>query len=122
MGGSDARDEALWAKTTRRTSFVGSAIEEVLGCKWSVQLLLLVASGIERPGQLRKACPGLSTKVMNERLRKLQAFELLSKTTRGEKPPLQVYYQLTPLGVRLASIIQQIKELDEWWAKERAKR
>lgn len=99
------------AKATRAPC-VAAILEEVLGCKWSVQLLTLIATGLRRPSELRRACEGLSAKVMNERLRKMQRFNLLQKHVYGDRPPLKVEYQLTPFGLRFAALLSEIQELE----------
>ncbi|KAF0814101.1 putative HTH-type transcriptional regulator YtcD [Andreprevotia sp. IGB-42] len=87
-------------------------LEDVVGCKWSVSVLQSVAAGINRPGTLERHIAGISTKVLSERLRKLQAYGLLSKHSYAELPP-RTEYALTPAGSRLVSIIEQIHSLDE---------
>ena len=86
-------------------------LEDVIGCKWSVSVLLAVASGINRPGMWEKHIDGISTKVLSERLRKLTVYGLLDKHSFAEIPP-RTEYTLTLLGKKLISIIQQIHELD----------
>jgi DNA-binding HxlR family transcriptional regulator len=86
-------------------------VEEVIGCKWTVRLLWLLSDGLARPSRLLKACPGLSTKVMNERLRKLTRFGLLDRRVHGEKPPVVVEYRLTPLGRRFMRVLVEVKKL-----------
>lgn len=87
-------------------------LEDVVGCKWSAAVLAAIARGVRRPGQLERFIPGISTKVLNERLRKLLDYELI---TRREFPGkvLRVEYHLTPTGQKLAGIIEQLRELDE---------
>ncbi|NPU94132.1 MAG: helix-turn-helix transcriptional regulator [Gammaproteobacteria bacterium] len=86
-------------------------LEDVIGCKWSVSVLLAVGQGVCRPGALERHIEGISTKVLSERLRKLSAYGLLEKRVYPEVPP-RTEYQLTPLGIRLAEIISQIQQLD----------
>lgn len=86
-------------------------LEDVIGCKWSVSVLLAVGQGVCRPGALERHIEGISTKVLSERLRKLSAYGLLEKQVYPEVPP-RTEYQLTPLGIRLAEIISQIQQLD----------
>jgi len=86
-------------------------LEQVVGCKWSVSVLLAIQSGVDRPGALEKAIPGISTKVLSERLRKLTTYGLLEREKFAELPPRTVY-SLTPKGVKLVAIIQQIHSLD----------
>ncbi|HXH05533.1 MAG TPA: winged helix-turn-helix transcriptional regulator [Vicinamibacterales bacterium] len=92
---------------------VAAAVEHVLGCKWSVRLLGLIAGGCTRPGRLLRACPGLSAKVMHERLRRLTAFGILQRTVRGDRPPLEVDYLLTPFGIRFLRILDEVRRLQE---------
>lgn len=86
-------------------------LEDVIGCKWSVSVLLAVGQGINRPGALERHIDGISTKVLSERLRKLGAYGLLEKHSFAEVPP-RTEYSLTPLGARLVEIIGQIQQLD----------
>lgn len=90
---------------------VASMVEDIIGCKWSVRLLELCAEGHCRPSALLRACPGLSAKVMNERLRKMMRFGILQRKVFGEKPPVEVEYRLTPLGQRFMKIIDEVRQL-----------
>lgn len=86
-------------------------IEEVVGCKWSVSVLIAVREGIKRPGALERHIRGISAKVLAERLRKLADYGLLSKTSFPEVPP-RTEYSLTQTGRDLVEIIEQIQRLD----------
>jgi DNA-binding HxlR family transcriptional regulator len=92
---------------------VASMVESIVGCKWSVGLLQLLAEGHRRPSELLRACPGLSAKVMNERLRKMLRFGIAHRTVVGEKPPVEVEYVLTPLGRRFMGILEQVRQLQQ---------
>jgi DNA-binding HxlR family transcriptional regulator len=61
--------------------------------------------------------PGISTKVLTERLRKLTTFGRLCRT---EHPglPARVEYDLTPLDTGLAGILAQLRELNAVVEKE----
>ena len=86
-------------------------LEDVIGCKWSVSVLLAIEAGINRPGMLERHIDGISAKVLSERLRKLTVYGLLEKHSFAEIPP-RTEYTLPVLGKKLVSIIQQIHELD----------
>lgn len=86
-------------------------LEDVVGCKWSVSVLLAVKAGISRPGALEREIAGISTKVLSERLRKLTLYGLLDKTSYPEVPP-RTEYALTASGAKLVRIIAQIQALD----------
>jgi DNA-binding HxlR family transcriptional regulator len=90
---------------------ITALLEDVLGCKWSWSVLRAVHAGISRPGQLEKAIPGISTKVLNERLRKLVAHGVFEKTEFPEVPP-HVEYGFTELGKKFFAILQQIETLE----------
>ncbi len=102
--------EAVAAESTP----VAAMVESIVGCKWSVRILqLLRAEDHRRPGTLLRACPGLSTKVMNERLRKMTRFGIVQRKVFGEKPPVEVEYRLTPLGFRFMGILEEVRRLQE---------
>ncbi len=92
---------------------VAAMVESIVGCKWSVRLLDLLAQGCKRPSALLRACPGLSAKVMNERLRKMTRFDIARRTVLGEKPPVEVEYVLTPFGLRFMTILDEVRRLQE---------
>lgn len=86
-------------------------LEDVIGCKWSSSVVAAIAQNVKRPGELERFIPGISTKVLNERLRKLSAFGLI---TRTEHPglPARVDYDLTESGQKLAAILEQVRFLN----------
>lgn len=86
-------------------------LEDVIGCKWSVSVLMAAAEGITRPGAMERHIPAISTKVLNERLRKLTAYGLLRQERFPEVPP-RTEYHLTDFGMRVAALVQQLRQLD----------
>jgi len=98
------------SKKSNRTQY--QKLENVIGCKWSVSVLMAVCDGIIRPGALERHISGISTKVLSERLHKLTDYALLDKKVFPEVPP-RTEYSLTKAGHALTKIIQQIHELDE---------
>lgn len=91
-------------------------LEDVVGCKWSAAVLAAIGRGVTRPGQLERFIPGISTKVLNERLRKLLDYGLVSRREFPGKV-LRVEYGLTPTGRELSGIIDRIRDLDERHAR-----
>ncbi len=89
---------------------VAGMVENVIGCKWSMQVLALVESGVCRPGAMERAVDGLTAKVLNERLSKLMRFGVLEKTVYPEVPP-RVEYVLTPFGRRFCTLIEAVRRL-----------
>lgn len=103
--------------STRPPARITALLEDVLGCKWSWSILRAIHTGTVRPGQIERAIPGLSTKVLNERLRKLVLHGVLEKTEFAEAVP-RVEYAFTDLGKKFLSVLQQIEALE----RERAER
>jgi DNA-binding HxlR family transcriptional regulator len=92
---------------------IAALVESIVGCKWSVRLLQLCAEGHARPSAFLRACPGLSAKVMNERLRKMIRFGIVRRTVFGDKPPIEVEYRLTPFGRRFLGIVEEVRKLQD---------
>lgn len=101
-------------KTSGKTqeSSVAEMIESVMGCKWSLRVLELIRKQVNRPGEMQRNTPGLSTKVLNERLSKLLRFGIISKKIYPETPP-HVEYNFTQFGEKFISILEQIDRLEK---------
>lgn len=85
-------------------------VEDVVGCKWSLAVLGMVRCGVHRPGAMEHALPGVSKKVLNERLHKLVRFGVLDRQAYPEVPP-RVEYRLTRFGEKFAGLIDDIDRL-----------
>ncbi|GAB4247547.1 MULTISPECIES: winged helix-turn-helix transcriptional regulator [Deferrisoma] len=88
------------------------AFETVLKCKWTLRILALLAEAPKRPAELFRGLPGISWKVLYERLARLVDFGFVEKTVVSEKPS-HVEYALTPKGRRAAEIVEMVKALDD---------
>lgn len=86
-------------------------LEDVVGCKWSLTVLQLVRAGVNRPGAMEHAVPGLSAKVLNERLRKLMHYGILDKRAFPEIPP-RVEYSFTEFGSKFVALLDGIEKLE----------
>jgi DNA-binding HxlR family transcriptional regulator len=84
--------------------------ENVFKCKWSTFVLLKIASGIKQPGELLRSIPGLTKKVMYERLRKLERFGYIGRKQVSKKP-LKVFYTLKSAGRKVKKIMDLINRL-----------
>ncbi len=83
-----------------------------MGCKWSLVVLQLVRQGVCRPGAMERNIDGLTTKVLNERLKKLVNYGILQKNSYPEIPP-RVEYELTSFGKKFVSVLDEIEELNQ---------
>lgn len=90
---------------------VAGMVEDIVGCKWSLTVIAQVRAGVRRPGAIEHSVPGLTQKVLNERLRKLVRFNILERRSYPEVPP-RVEYTLTPFGEKFAGVLDRIRELE----------
>ena len=85
-------------------------VETIYGCKWSLTVYQLLANGINRPGEMVRSVDGLTTKVLNECLRKNTSFGILEKVTYNEVPP-RVEYKVTEFGTKFMRILDELEQL-----------
>lgn len=97
-------------------------LEDVVGCKWSAAVVGAIQRGVTRPGKLERYIPGISTKVLTERLRRLLDYGLITREDHSEGATLHVEYRLTPVGEQLADIIEQLHALQAEHAPAAKKR
>ena len=82
----------------------------LLDAKWSVDIIILLASGMHRHARLVDNIPGLSKKVLTSTLRKLEQSGIVARRVYAEIP-VRVEYTLTPLGWQLT---EPLMALYEW--------
>lgn len=81
-----------------------------IGDKWSTLLLITLSDRPHRFGELRRAVPDISQRMLTQTLRDLQRNGLISRHVFPTQPP-SVEYRLTPLG---ASLMGPIRHLVQW--------
>ena len=87
-------------------------VQDIIKCKWSLTVIGLIRDGIYRPGAMVNAVEGLTTKVLNERLNKLQRYRILERNVFPEKPP-RVEYRFSDFGEKFLKIIHAIDDLQQ---------
>jgi DNA-binding HxlR family transcriptional regulator len=87
-------------------------VETIFGCKWSLTVYQLLSNGINRPGAMVRHTEGLSTKVLNDCLKKNVQFGILERIAYHEIPP-RVEYHVTPYGTRFIRILDEIEKLQD---------
>lgn len=73
---------------------------ELVGRRWSAAILLALARGAERFGELRHAIDGISSRLLAVRLKELEDHNLIERTV-VPTTPVQVRYTLTVCGREL---------------------
>ncbi|WP_030157042.1 MULTISPECIES: helix-turn-helix domain-containing protein [unclassified Glycomyces] len=89
---------------------------DVVGGKWKLHLMWVLAEGPVRFGQIRRKLDGVSEKVLAENLRQLEASGVVHRELFPEVPP-RVEYSLTALGV---SLNEALAPLEAWGDEHRA--
>ncbi|WP_444934330.1 winged helix-turn-helix transcriptional regulator [Microbulbifer sp. EKSA008] len=87
-------------------------VETIYGCKWSLTVYQLLARGVNRPGEMVRSVEGLTTKVLNECLRRNMEFGILERISYAEIPP-RVEYNVTEFGQKFLRILDDLEKLQE---------
>ena len=81
-----------------------------IGDKWSTLFISLLGEHPHRFGELRRAVPDISQRMLTQTLRDLQRDGLVSRHVFPTVPP-SVEYRLTPLG---HSLLEPLNQLIRW--------
>lgn len=126
-GGTSTRGSGAGAARARRRAWADGArperseafhrVTDILRCKWTIAVLAGIERGLSRPSELMRANPGLTPKVLSQRLKKLVDYGLVSRRVYAEIPP-RVEYSFTARGRELTRLIGAIESFAEEWADE----
>lgn len=83
---------------------------EIIGGKWKPLILFRLFEGTSRFGELRRAMPTITQRMLTRQLRELEEDGLVHREVYREVPP-RVEYSLTELGRGLEPLIRR---MDEW--------
>ncbi|GIJ77174.1 DNA-binding transcriptional regulator, HxlR family [Micromonospora phaseoli] len=84
-----------------------------IGDRWSVLVVLTLADGPRRYGELAERIDGVSQKMLTQTLRGLERDGLATRTVHAAVPP-RVDYELTDLGRSLLTLLAGL----EAWATD----
>jgi len=79
----------------------------VIGGRWKVPILWHLFGGTLRFGELSRALPTTTQKMLTQQLRELEADGLVLRKVYAEVPP-RVEYSLTPLGKSLKPVLTSL--------------
>lgn len=86
---------------------------ELIGRRWTGAILLALSHGAERFCALTAAVPGLSDRMLSERLKELEAEGIVQRTVIPTTP-VTITYQLTEKGQALRGAMDAVGQ----WAQE----
>src|SRR5215203_1329203 len=81
---------------------------ELIGRRWSGAILQVMRGGGVRFSDLAAAIPGLSDRMLSERLKELEAERLIERRVVPETPA-RIEYRLTEQGEALGSVLDAVK-------------
>ena len=80
---------------------------KLLSGKWTLLILFQINENVVRYGELKRAVPGISEKMLIQELNMLVENKLVSKKAYPEIPP-KVEYTLTELGLKTLPIVDKL--------------
>jgi DNA-binding HxlR family transcriptional regulator len=82
---------------------------DLLERRWQLSILYAALNGALRFSEFEDAVPGISPRMLSERLHDLEAAGLVNRTVVPSSPPT-VEHRLTESGRRLAPIIDAMRD------------
>jgi DNA-binding HxlR family transcriptional regulator len=90
---------------------------ELAGRRWSASIMLAIARGAGRFTQIVASVPGLSDRMLAQRLRELEIESLIVREV-VPSTPVQVLYRLSDRGRDLLHSLQPLVGYAQRWADE----
>jgi DNA-binding HxlR family transcriptional regulator len=90
---------------------------ELIGRRWTGAILIALTDGPLRFGELGKAVPGLSDRLLSQRLRELEEEGLVDRTVEPDAP-VRVTYELTRKGAELRPAINEVRDWARRWSAD----
>jgi DNA-binding HxlR family transcriptional regulator len=87
---------------------------ELIGKRWTGAIVCALTERPMRFGELAKAVPGLSDRLLSQRLRELEDEGLVEREVEAGTP-VRVTYSLTEVGVELGPAIRELKAWAKLW-------
>ena len=86
---------------------------DMFGGKWKGLVLWNLNNGTMRYGELKKAIPKITQKMLTQTLRELESHKLITRKVYQVVPP-KVEYTITAYGKKLIPILQSIQDFGDF--------
>lgn len=86
---------------------------DLIGSKWSVLVIGRLEQRPYRFGELRRAVPGITQKMLTQTLRRLEEDGMVHREVLVELRPPRVEYSLTSLGQTITKPLEAIRDWTE---------
>jgi DNA-binding HxlR family transcriptional regulator len=93
---------------------------ELIGKRWSPQVVRALQSGSTRFGDLKAAIPNISDGLLSERLKELEAEHIVTRDVTPSTPVL-IEYHLTERGRELTRVVDELGRWAERWSVDASK-
>lgn len=87
---------------------------EILGKRWTGLIIRVLLGGPKRFRDIKEIVPEMSDKMLTERLKQLEAAQILVRNVYPETP-VRVEYELTDKGKDLKDVVEAIQAWSEKW-------
>jgi DNA-binding HxlR family transcriptional regulator len=91
---------------------------EIIGRRWTGAILRSLLAGNHRFSEILVTVPGLSDRLLSERLKELEAEGIVQRKVTP-CTPVRIDYDLTEKGRALNGVIRQVSEWAEAWGDVR---
>ena len=87
---------------------------ELIGRRWTGAILSSMLHGTTRFTDIVNSVPGLSDRLLSERLKELECQGIVERRVHAETP-VRIEYTMTEKGLALTAVITEIGEWAEKW-------
>ncbi|HEX2058950.1 MAG TPA: helix-turn-helix domain-containing protein [Actinomycetota bacterium] len=87
---------------------------EIIGRRWTGAIIRSMLAGASRYSEIVAAVPGLSDRLLSERLKELEAEGIVERCVTPSTP-VRVDYRLTEKGQALASVVHAVADWAGRW-------
>lgn len=88
---------------------------DIIGKRWSLLILLELYKGSEHFNILKNKLPGITPKILSQRLKELVDDTLVLRVIDKDATPIRTKYSLTDSGKDLVKVINEIKKWGLKW-------
>jgi DNA-binding HxlR family transcriptional regulator len=94
---------------------------EIVGRRWTGAIVRAMLAGRTRFSEIAATVPGLSARLLSERLKELEAEGIVTRTVIPETP-VRVEYHLTEAGRALGEVVRALARWAETYGSRRRRR
>lgn len=90
---------------------------EIIGGRWTGSIIRSMLAGAARYSEILAAVPGLSDRLLSERLKQLELEGIVARSV-VPSTPVQIEYRLTDKGLDLAAVVRSVNEWAQAWGPQ----